>query len=54
MAGGQLVTWKDVSARLNVALEWRQDGAEDDAWDVVNSLREEVDRVLRDEARAAA
>ena len=53
MAGGRLVTWEDVSYRLNAALEWHQDGADEDAWDVINDLREELDRDLRDEPRAA-
>ena len=48
------VTPQDVSYRLNVALEWHRDGADDVAWDVVNALREEVDCDLRDEATAAA
>jgi hypothetical protein len=51
---GRRVTYQDVSYRLNVAQEWHHDGADEDAWAVINSLREEVDRDLRDEARAAA
>ena len=50
---GRRVTLRDVSYRLNLALEWHQDGADEDAWDVVNALREEIDRDLRDEQRAA-
>ena len=51
---GRRVTYRDVTYRLNVAQEWHAYGADDDAWDVINSLREEIDRDLRDEARAAA
>jgi len=54
MTGGRIVTWKDVSCRLNVAQEWHNDGADEDAWAVIDSLREEIDRDLRDERRAAA
>jgi hypothetical protein len=50
---GHRLTLRDVSYRLNVAQVWHNDGADEDAWAVINSLREEVDRDLRDERRAA-
>jgi hypothetical protein len=42
------ITLADASYRLNLALEWHQDGADEDAWDVVNALREEIDQGIRD------
>jgi hypothetical protein len=51
--GGRRITLQDITQRLNVALEWHDDGADDDAWEVVNDLREEIDGDLRDERRAA-
>jgi hypothetical protein len=51
---GRRFTLQDVTYRLNVALEWHQDGADEDAWAVVDALREEVDRDLREERSVAA
>ena len=48
------VSWWDVSTRLNVALEWHQDGADEDAWAVILGLLDEIDRDLRDERRSVA
>ena len=52
---GRLVSWLvNASYRLNVALEWHQDGADEDAWLVIVGLLDEVDRDLRDERRSVA
>jgi hypothetical protein len=51
---GRLVSWCDARYRLNVAFEWHQDGADEDAWGVILGLLDEIDRDLRDERRAVA